>query len=104
MDARAGDWVRVHDIVLQVGERAINLPEDTRKVPLEMWVKGFLVNDKAKIGDLVEIETYIGRRVKGYLVEVNPYYRHDYGKMIPEILYIGRQAREILEKAGEENE
>lgn len=101
MDAKVGDWVKIHDIVLEVGHRASNLPQDTKNVPLEMWVKGFLLNEDAKIGDLVEIETYIGRRMEGYLVEVNPYYKHDYGKIVPEVLYIGRQAREILAKVGE---
>ena len=42
MKAKAGDFVRIHNIVLKVGERADNLPEDTKKVPLEMWDKGFL--------------------------------------------------------------
>ena len=39
MKAKAGDFVRIHNIVLKVGERADNLPEDTKKVPLEMWDK-----------------------------------------------------------------
>lgn len=96
MEAKKGDWVRIHSIVLEAGERASNLPEDTRKVPLEMWDKGFLLDDRAEIGDLVEIESYIGRRVKGSLVEINPYYGHDFGRLVPELLYIGRQARKIL--------
>lgn len=104
MDAKGGDWVRIHDIVLEAKNRAYNLPEDTKKVNLEMWVKGFLLNDFARVGDLVEIETYIGRKVRGYLVEINPYFDHDYGKFIPEILYIGRQAREMLEKGGVNDE
>ena len=103
MDARKGDWVRIHKIVLNVGERAPNIPEDTQSVPLEMWDKGFLLNDEAKIGDQVEIETYIGRRVTGNLLEVNPFWDHDYGKAVPELLYIGRQARELLEE-GEIND
>lgn len=101
MEANRGDWVRIHKIVLNVGERASNLPEDTQNVPLEMWDKGFLLNDKAKIGDMVEIETYIGRVLSGTLVEINPYYTHNYGKSVPEILYIGRQARLILAEEGD---
>ena len=42
MDARKGDWVRIHNIVLKVGERASTIPEETQNVPLEMWDKGFL--------------------------------------------------------------
>ena len=101
MDAKRGDWVRIHTIVLQVGERSPNIPEDTQNVPLEMWVKGFLLDDSANIGDNVKVETYIGRTVEGKLLEVNPYYKHDFGKCVPELLYIGRQARELLSKDGE---
>ncbi|NLY85579.1 MAG: 2-amino-4-ketopentanoate thiolase [Tissierellia bacterium] len=101
MDAKRGDWVRIHNIVLEAGQRASNIPEDTQSVPLEMWVKGFLLDEAANIGDKVKVETYIGRIVEGTLIEVNPYYKHDYGKAVPEVLYIGRQAREIL---GEEAE
>ena len=104
MDAVRGDWVRIHKIVLEVGERAKNIPEDTQNVPLEMWDKWFLINEEAKIGDKVEVETYIGRRVEGRLIEVNPYYKHDFGKSVPELLYIGRQAREILEREVNNND
>ncbi|MDX9917635.1 MAG: 2-amino-4-oxopentanoate thiolase subunit OrtA [Gudongella sp.] len=103
MAAKKGDWVRIHEVVLNVGERAPNIPEDTQNVPLEMWDKGFLLNDSAEIGDKVEVETYIGRKIEGTLIEVNPYWSHDYGKAVPEILYIGRQARELLEE-GEAND
>lgn len=96
MKAKTGDWVRVHNIILEKGERADNIPSDTKDLPLEMWSKGFLLGEEASIGDLVEVETYIGRRVKGSLVEINPYYDHDYGSLVPELLYIGRQARELL--------
>ena len=101
MDAKRGDWVRIYNIVLEVGQRATNIPEETQKVPLEMWDKGFLLEDGANIGDNVQVETYIGRKVEGKLIEVNPYYEHDFGKCVPELLYIGRQARELLEKDGE---
>ena len=48
------------------------------------------------IGDEVEIETAVGRREKGTLVEVNPYYTHSYGKFVPEIIMIDKQLREIM--------
>lgn len=96
MKAKHGDWVRIHSIVLESNERAENIPEDTKEVPLEMWDKGTLLDEEAKIGDLVKVETIIGREIKGKLIEVNPYYKHDYGKFIPELLYIGRDAKETL--------
>lgn len=104
MDAKRGDWVRIHKIILEVGERASNIPEDTQNVPLEMWDKGFLLDEKSNIGDEVEVETYIGRVIKGRLIEINPYYKHDFGKSVPELLYIGRQTRSILEDEVNKNE
>lgn len=101
MNAKKGDWVRIHNIVLNPEERSPHLPKDTQKVPLEMWVKGYLINDEANVGDEVEVETYIGRKQKGTLVEVNPYYKHNFGKYVPELSYIGRQVRSLLEEAGE---
>ena len=71
------------------------LPEDTKVCDLEMWTKGTLLSD-AEIGDEVEIETIVGRREKGELVEVNPYYTHSYGVFVPEIIEIDKQLREIM--------
>ena len=95
MGAKKNDWVIIHNVVLEAKDRAPQVPDDTKKVPLEMWVKGFLNND-ANIGDEVEITTITGRKVNGNLVKINPYYTHDYGKCIPELLQIGLQAKEIL--------
>jgi hypothetical protein len=101
MNAVKGDWIRIHKIVLTPEERASQIPEDTKQVPLEMWDKGFLISDSAAIDDEVEVETIIGRRVQGRMIEVNPQYDHAWGKGVPEILQIGRQLRSIL--AEEEN-
>ncbi|MBQ9179500.1 MAG: 2-amino-4-ketopentanoate thiolase [Firmicutes bacterium] len=98
---KAGTWVQVHEIVLKPEERTGKLPEDTKKVPLEMWVKGFLKEDAA-IGDTVEIETLTGRMVSGSLVAAEPAYSHGFGDIyIPEMLQIGMQARAILRGEGE---
>lgn len=93
--AKKGDWVRIHRVVLPAEGRNPNLPADTAKVPLEMWVKGFLCAD-AEIGDEVQVETATNRIEYGTLVEVNPYYTHSYGKFVPELVQIDRQLREIL--------
>jgi len=90
-----GEWVRIYKIILQPSERAPQVPDDTKKVPLELWVKGFLMND-AEMGENVEIETVTGRTEEGKLIEVNPYYTHDYGKFIPELLVIDKQTRDIV--------
>ena len=93
--AKKGDWVRIHKVVLKGEERTAKLPEDTKVCDLEMWTKGTLLSD-AEIGDEVEIETIVGRREKGELVEVNPYYTHSYGVFVPEIIEIDKQLREIM--------
>ena len=93
--AKKNDWVRVHRVVLPAEGRNPNLPEDTAKVPLEMWTKGFLQAD-AEIGDEVEVKTATGRIEKGTLIEVNPHYTHSYGEFVPELVQIDTQLREIL--------
>ncbi len=93
--AKKGEWVRIHKIILKAEERTGKLPADTQKVPLEMWTKGYLLAD-AEIGDEVEIESVNGRRETGTLIEEEPYYTHDYGKCVPELLAIDKQVREIV--------
>ena len=92
---KKGEWVRIHKVILKPSERAPQVPDDTKKVPLEMWVKGFL-NADAKMGDEVEITTVTGRKETGTLIEVNPYYEHSFGKFVPELLAIDSQVREML--------
>lgn len=101
MEAKKGDWVKIEKLVLRADQRADNLPVDTKEVPLLMWTKGFLLDERANLGDQVNIESYIGRRVEGKLVEINPYYDHSFGRDLPEIHYIGRQARQILKGGGQ---
>jgi hypothetical protein len=98
--AKKGDLVQIHLIVLEPGERAANLPEETKTVPYEGWIKGFLLDDQAEIGQEICIETYIGRQLSGVLTEINPVYDHNFGKPQPDINFIGKQAWKKLE--GEE--
>ena len=55
------------------------------------------------VGDEVEIQTITGRRVRGKLVEANPYYSHSFGNTVPEVFKIGLQLKEIL-FGGEDHE
>ncbi len=93
---KKGEWVQIHEIVLKSEERTAKIPEDTKKVPLELWVKGFL-NQDSNVGQQVEITTITGRKVKGELVEVNPKYSYGFGEeYVPELLKVGMQVRGIL--------
>jgi hypothetical protein len=93
--AKIGDWVQIHQIVLKPEERAPQVPEDTKQVPLELWVKGFALAE-AKLGEQIEIETTTGRKVTGELVAINPKYIHSFGEFVPELLIVDRQVKEIL--------
>lgn len=92
---KKGSWVSVQCTVLGAGERAPQVPDDTKKVPLIMWTKGYLAAD-AEIGQTVEVKTRTGRVQKGTLIEVNPSYAHGFGKFVPELNKIGEQLREML--------
>ena len=92
-------WVEIHRILLQSGERATQVPEDTKNVPLEMRAKGFLTKSCA-LGEEAEILTPSGRCLHGILNEANPAYSHGFGPPIPELLSIGMEVRAILRKRG----
>ena len=93
-------WVEIQNIILPAGERAPQVPDDTQQVPLEMRVKGFLV-EPAALGDEVEIVTPVGRRLRGKLVDVNPAYTHQFGAPIPELSTIGSEVRAMLRQRGQ---
>lgn len=97
--AEQGAWVEVQRIVLSPEQRAPQIPEDTRRLPLEMRVKGFLIKS-AVLGEEVEIRTPSGRHLRGTLVEVNPAYSHGFGPPIPELSTIGEEARKLLREKG----
>ena len=92
---KKGTWVEVERMVLSSEERSNNVPEDTKKTPLMMWVKGFCLED-CEIGSEVEVETLTGRIEKGVVTELEPSFNHGFGKYVGEIAYIGKQAKEIL--------
>jgi 2-amino-4-ketopentanoate thiolase alpha subunit len=93
--ANKGDWVRIHSVILTPEERSPVVPEDTRRVPLELWTKGYLQSD-AQIGDTVSIITRTGRVATGELAEVNPHYSHSFGDFVPELQQAGDEAFRFL--------
>ena len=98
-DANKGDWVQISQVVLEPGQRAPQVPEDTRKVPLTLLVKGFLADD-ANLGDKVTITTVIGRTISGKLVAVNLGYNHSFGTPPPGFMSIGNKLKRILKDVG----
>ena len=98
-DAKKGDWVQIAQVVLEPGQRAPQVPEDTSKVPLTLLVKGFLIKD-ANLGDDVTITTVIDRTMQGKLVAVNPRYDHSFGAPPPGFMSIGKKIRKLRKDVG----
>jgi 2-amino-4-ketopentanoate thiolase alpha subunit len=100
---KKGEWVRIQRTVLESNERKIDLPESTRKLPLNCWVNGFLMTP-ASLGDEVEIVTLIGRRVSGILHNIQPWYNHGFGRPVPQLYGVGSLLSELLEDvSGDKN-
>lgn len=95
----AGTWVEIYRVVLANNERAPQIPEDTRHVPLEMRVRGWLVQE-ALLNEAAEIKTPTGRLMQGTLVDVNPAYTHGFGSPVPELTPIGSEVRALLRNRG----
>lgn len=104
LKACKGDWVQIYRVVLEPGERAPQVPEDTAGVPLEMKVKGSLVEETAVLGDEVTIETAAGRKIKGKLVAIEPPYDVGFGPPPPELRSVGPELRSILAEGWHDHE
>ena len=98
--AKKNDWVRIMQIILTPEERLDSLPESTKKVPLKCWINGFLQDDTAEPGDMVTVETLIGRKVSGTLYEAWPCYSHGFGRQQPALIHAGNEVRRIMKEAG----
>ena len=94
---KKGTWVEVEEIVLTPKDRAVNIPDETKKTPLKCWIRGKCLSD-CELGKDVQVETNVGRIARGIIVEIEPGYYHTYGKYVEEISNIGKQAREMISK------
>lgn len=96
-----GDWVQICRVVLPAGERAPQVPDDTKKCDLIMWVKGFAASE-ARMGENLDIITITGRHERGLLCGVNPAYTHGFGDFQPELLQVSMQLKKLLVEADED--
>jgi hypothetical protein len=95
-----GTWVEIGSVVLPAGQRAPQVPDDTRAVDLELRVKGFLLA-AALPGEAVAIRTAAGRELHGTLLRVNPPYEHSFGAPIAALSVIGGEARALLRRGSQ---
>ena len=87
--------MRIHRVILPAEDRTASLPEDTKRVPFEMWVKGHLLED-GEIGDQVAVRTVSGRTEHGTLIEVDPQFDVNFGRFVPEVLEMDVRLRAAL--------
>lgn len=90
-----GKRIRIRKTVLESGERSERIPEDTRRTPMVMWVKGSLIESNGAVGDTVTVETDTGRRVAGELVDEAPSWNHGFGGQVPELDELARRLRRL---------
>ena len=83
--AQIGDWVEIAQVVLQPEERAPGLPPDTAVLPYVLRASG-VAQEAGEIGATISVRTLSGRVISGELVEINPSFRHDFGRGVPELL------------------
>jgi 2-amino-4-ketopentanoate thiolase alpha subunit len=94
--ATRGRWVEVGWTILEAGERAPQVPEDTASVPLEARACGWLDEAEAAIGANTWIRTAAGRRLEGRLLTLDPAPGHGFGEPVEELLTIGPKLRARL--------
>lgn len=95
MKALIGDFVQISQIVIEPQNRAPQVPEDTKKVPLTLWVKGYATTE-ANLGEKITITTITGRKLKGILTDVNPSFSHSFGKYVKELGQVRDQVKSML--------
>jgi hypothetical protein len=92
---KKGSFVEIRRVLLEPSERAEHLPEETKKVPFEARIRGLLLRD-ARLGEEAEIETRIGRIVKGTLVAEDPPFTYGFGKPVRELIDVSRELRKEI--------
>jgi hypothetical protein len=95
-------WVEIGFTILEPADRTGHLPEDTKRVPYYVRVKGFAQGEPA-LGETVTVQTLLGRSVEGEILRIDPEYGHGFGRPIQELIDAGSEARALLrELEGEE--
>ncbi|MDF1566853.1 MAG: 2-amino-4-oxopentanoate thiolase subunit OrtA [Spirochaetaceae bacterium] len=90
-----GERIRIRKTVLEAEERSERIPEETRRTPMVMWVKGSLIDENGAVGDMVTVETDTGRRVAGELLDEAPSWNHGFGIQVPELDVLARRMRRL---------
>ncbi len=90
-----GDWIEISSQILTSSERASNLPDDTAAMPYVMKTRGTAM-ENGQLGEEILIQTPSGRQLKGKAEEIDPYYTHDFGECVPELVEIRKTIRAMM--------
>ena len=93
---RRGELVPIETVVLPIGERAPQVPDDTKKTPLRAFTKGFLQEESATRGGRVTVRTMSDRLVKGTVSDLPVSPIHTFGDSVPELTAVHRQVFELM--------
>lgn len=96
--AKCGDWVQIRWTLLSPEERAPTLPEDTKAIPFEARVKGFLLSKSGRLNERVVVRSILNSEFEGVLEAINPRFEHDFGRAVPELLNVGSELRCIIQR------
>src|SRR2546428_11557746 len=93
----AGTWVELERVILEPGERAPGIPADTASVPFAARVRGFLVAP-ARRGTAPEVRTQADRAGNGKLLAVLPRNPAGFGNPSPELLFVRKATKRLLQQ------
>jgi len=93
--SQIGSWVEIAWVAMTPAERAEQLPESSKIVPVVAKVRGFALASAA-LGAETSVKTLAGRTLSGTLVDLSPGHTHSFGRPQPLLLALGAEWREEL--------
>ncbi len=88
-------WTEIEFLVLKAGDRKAGVPPDTAALPYLARARGMAKSPS--VGSTVEVETVVGRQMRGRVVSLNPGYEHTFGRPLPEWIRMRDSIRRELD-------
>ncbi len=89
------DWIEISEILLTPENRASGLPDDTKDLSYKLKIRGFAQCD-GSVGEKITIKTVTGRVLSGVAEKINPYYDHNFGDSIPELIKVRNDLKSLM--------
>lgn len=91
-------WTEIEWTVLKPEQRAESAPADTRTTPYLARARGTAV--APVVGQIAEISTVTGRRLRGVVTAVNAGHRHGFGAPLPAWVHMQDRIRTLVAATG----